>query len=167
MNTVVNTTQSIWRTMAIDAALIVGACLVPTLSHIFAVPLYQLNPMLLMLVAGMLLVKDRRNAMLLAVLMPVVSMVAVGMPSPLKAVCMVAELLTVVSIASMGVWQRVKMNTRLAGFASLLTAMLCGKVVYYALKALLLSSATLIGTPWGIQLAVAVSAALLYALLKK
>jgi hypothetical protein len=43
--------------------------------------------------------------------------------------------------------------------------MLCGKVVYYGLKALLIPAATLVGTPLLTQAAVTVAAAGLYALL--
>ena len=46
-----------------------------------------------------------------------------------------------------------------------LVAMLCGKVVYYGLKALLIPAATLVGTPLLTQAAVTVAAAGLYALL--
>ena len=44
-------------------------------------------------------------------------------------------------------------------------AMLCGKIVYYGLKALLLPSVALIGTPLLTQAVVMVAAAGLYALL--
>ena len=47
----------------------------------------------------------------------------------------------------------------------ILSAMLCGKIVYYLLKALLLPSAALVGTPLLTQAVVMVVAAGLYALL--
>ena len=93
MNTVLSKKTTVARTAIIDAALLAAACLIPTLSHITALPLYMLNPMLLVLLAGMLAVRSRTNAFLLAVLLPVVSMLAVGMPTPLKALCMAAEML--------------------------------------------------------------------------
>ena len=73
---------SLWRVAAVDAALLGAACLVPTLSQLTSLPLYQLNPMLLMLMASLLLVRNARirrlnlrnaNALLLAVAMPIVS----------------------------------------------------------------------------------------------
>ena len=88
----------------LDSVLLATACLIPTLSHITALPLYQLNPMLLVLLAGMLFVPSRANTMLLALLLPTVSMLAVGMPTPLKAVCMVAEMLTIVSLFSPSIY---------------------------------------------------------------
>ena len=155
--------QSLWRIAAIDVLLLTLACLVPTVSHLLAWPLYYLNPMLLVLLAGMLLVRDRRNAYLLAVLLPVVSMLAVGMPTPLKAVCMVAEYASVVFVS--GLLQR--WNDRFVGtLGAMLVAMLTGKAVYYLLKALILAPAVLVSTPVTVQLAVVVVAATLYATVK-
>ena len=144
------------RTIVVDALLLTTACLVPTLSHLFAFPLYHLNPMLLVLLAGMLLVPDKRNALLLALLLPLVSMMAVGMPTPLKALCMMAELSAVVLISG---------RFSVQGFVPMLLAIIGGKIVYYLLKALLLAPAVLVSTPVLTQLIVAVAAAMLFALL--
>ena len=146
------------RTIVVDALLLTTACLVPTLSHLFAFPLYHLNPMLLVLLAGMLLVPDKRNVLLLALLLPWVSMMAVGMPTPLKALCMMAELSAVVLISG---------RFSVQGFGSMLLAIIGGKVVYYLLKALLLAPAVLVSTPVLTQLIVAVAAAMLFALLSR
>lgn len=152
--------QSLWRVAAIDALLVVVACLVPTVSHLLAWPLYYLNPMLLVLLAGMLLVRDRRNAYLLAVLLPVVSMLAVGMPTPLKAVCMVAEYASVVFVSGLlQGWSKRFVGT----LGAMLLAMLAGKAVYYLLKALILAPAVLVSTPVWIQLLVVMASATLYA----
>lgn len=146
------------RTIVVDALLLTTACLVPTLSHLFAFPLYHLNPMLLVLLAGMLLVPGKRNALLLALLLPLVSMMAVGMPTPLKALCMMAELSAVVLISG---------RFSVQGFVPMLLAIIGGKVVYYLLKALLLAPAVLVSTPVLTQLIVAVAAAMLFALLSR
>ena len=146
------------RTIVVDALLLTTACLVPTLSHLFAFPLYHLNPMLLVLLAGMLLVPDKRNALLLALLLPLVSMMAVGMPTPLKALCMMAELSAVVLISG---------RFSVQGFVPMLLAIIGGKVVYYLLKALLLAPAVLVSAPVLTQLIVAVAAAMLFALLSR
>lgn len=160
MNTTSVKVQSLWRVAAIDALLVVVACLVPTVSHLLAWPLYYLNPMLLVLLAGMLLVRDRRNAYLLAVLLPVVSMLAVGMPTPLKAVCMVAEYASVVFVSGLlQGWSKRFVGT----LGAMLLAMLAGKAVYYLLKALILAPAVLVSTPVWIQLLVVMASATLYA----
>ena len=163
MNTTAVKTQSLWRTALIDVVLITVACLVPTLSHLAAVPLYQLNPMLIVLMTGMLLVNDRRNALL-----PLVSMLAVGMPTPAKALCMGAELLTLVSVFTLLQSRWGFASANVAGrFTAVVAAMLCGKMVYYALKAVILAPAVLVSTPWTIQLLVMVGVALLFALLQR
>ena len=95
------------RFALLDTALVTMACLIPAASHLFAVPLYAVNPMLALLLAGILFGKDWRNALLLAVLMPLVSCLLTGMPAAGKMVCMVAELATV---ATMFGWLSRKWN---------------------------------------------------------
>lgn len=177
MNTIQQQTDnvsraSLWRTAAIDVSLLGAACLVPTLSHLTALPLYQLNPMLLMVLASLLLVRDRRagwfnlrnaNAMLLALLLPAVSMLAVGMPSPAKALCMAIELFTVAGLYGL-LRGRITAN-RWAHFGLMVAAILAGKGVYYTLKAIVMGSAVLVGTPVVTQLAVTLAAAFFFALL--
>lgn len=174
INQPTNTVTSawLWRTAAMDLAFVGGACLVPTLSHLTTLPLYQLNPMLLMLLASLLLVRGNRigridlrsaNALLLAVAMPVVSMVAVGMPTPAKALCMAAELTAVAGLYSL-LEDRMPAQ-RWAHFGLMIAAIVAGKGVYYALKALLLAPAALVGTPLPVQALAALAAALLFALL--
>ena len=86
------------RLTALDAVLLTLACLIPAASHLLAVPLYMLNPMLALLLVGVLLGKDWRNALVLAVLLPLVSCLLAGMPTAPKMVCMMAELATVAGL---------------------------------------------------------------------
>ena len=137
--------NKIVRLALTDVALVGAACLIPTVSHLLAVPLYMLNPMLALLLAGLLLGRDWRNALLLAVLMPLVSCLVTGMPAAPKMVCMMAELATVATL--FGVLSR-----RWAALPAVLTAVLAGKVVYYLLKALVIAPAVLVGTVWWLQL---------------
>ena len=162
MKTTQTKEQSLARTLIIDLLLLSAACLVPTVSHLLSWPLYRLNPMLLMLLGALLLVRDRRNAYLMAVLLPVVSMVAVGMPTLPKAVCMAAEFATVVFlIGRMSSW-----GTRFfASFGSTVIAIVGGKCVYYLLKALIVSPAALVTTPLWIQGLSVAGAALIFAAL--
>lgn len=128
-----------------DMALLGAACLVPSVSHLLALPLYMLNPMLALLLAGLLIGRDWRNAMVLAVLMPLVSSLVTGMPAAPKMVCMMAELATV---ATMFGW----LQRKWAVLPAVLTAVLAGKAVYYALKAVVIAPAVLVGTAWWMQL---------------
>ena len=162
MNTHSLKAQPLWRIVSIDVLLLATACLIPTLSHLLALPLYHLNPMLLVLLAGMLLVRDCRNAYLLALLLPLFSMLLVGMPTPAKALCMVAEYATVVFVSH----RLLKEGYGLLGtMGVMVVAMLAGKGVYYLLKALLLSPVQLVTTPVLTQVSVVLAAALLYSAL--
>ena len=159
MNTISVNTKSILSTVAVDALMMAAACLIPAASHLTALPLYQANPMLLILLAGMLLVRDRRNAYLMAVLLPVCSNLIVGMPVASKLICMIPEYLTVVALFQL-VGSRLN-GSVLKTTAAILAAMLGGKVVYYALKAIVMGS--LFATPVALQVVVMLVSALLFA----
>ncbi len=142
MNTKV---QTVTRTVLLDAALLTMACLIPAASHLTALPLYVLNPMLALLLTAMLVSRDRRNALLMAVLLPAVSCMLAGMPTAPKMVCMMAELATVAALFG---W----LQRKWAVLPAVAVAIVAGKVVYYALKALILAPAVLVGTEWTVQL---------------
>ena len=151
----------------LDTLIVAAACLIPAASHLFAVPLYMLNPMLALLLAGMLCeVGGMRyevgvwNSLVLAVLMPLVSSLLVGMPAAPKMVCMMAEMATVVGLFHI-------LSHRWGALWSVFAAIVAGKVVYYALKALVLAPATLVGTEWWIQLLSVVLWGGLFAMLYK
>lgn len=150
--------NSIVRLAALDAVLLTFACLIPAASHLLVVPLYMLNPMLALLLVGMLLGKDTRNALVLAVLLPLVSSLLTGMPAPAKMVCMVAELATVAALFSV-------LSRRWKVLPAVLTAIVAGKVVYYGLKAVVVAPAVLVGTDLWLQLAVVLFWGGLFALL--
>lgn len=142
MNTKV---QTVTRTVLLDAALLTMACLIPAASHLTALPLYVLNPMLALLLTAMLVSRDWRNALLMAVLLPAVSCMLAGMPTAPKMVCMMAELATVAALFG---W----LQRKWAVLPAIAVAIVAGKVVYYALKALILAPAVLVGTEWTVQL---------------
>lgn len=153
-------TRAIGRYAIMDAALIAAACLIPAVSHLTALPLYMLNPMLALLLAGMLLGKDWRNALVLAVLMPAVSCLVVGMPTAAKMLCMMAELATVAGLFHL-------LSRRWAVLPAVLVSVMAAKVVYYALKAVVIAPAVLIGTAWWMQLGAVVLWGGLFAALYK
>lgn len=151
--------QSLFNVVLIDMAILLLACMVPAMSHLSALPLYQFNPMLWMVLLSMLLVRDRHNAYIMAVMLPLVSCLVSGMPSPDKALCMAAELEVVALIVAF-------VSSRKSGwnlFGLTLAAVVAGKVVYYAVKALVVSSVSLVGTPVAVQLLAAVAASALFA----
>lgn len=139
------TVRKVTTLAGLDAVLLAAACLIPAASHVLAFPLYMLNPMLALLLVGILMGRDWRNALALAVLMPLVSSLVVGMPAAPKMVCMMAELAVVAGVFSL-------LARRWSALPAVLVAVLGGKLVYYALKVLILAPATLVGTEWWIQL---------------
>lgn len=153
-------TNPIVKYAVLDTVLVTLACLVPAASHLFAVPLYVANPMLALLLAGMLFGRDWRNALVLAVLMPLVSCLLTGMPAAGKMVCMMAELATVATM--FGVLSR-----RWKVLPAVLVSVLAAKGVYYGLKAMVLAPAVLVGTEWWMQLAAVVLWSGLFAMLYK
>ena len=153
-------TNPIVKYAVLDTVLVTLACLVPAASHLFAVPLYVANPMLALLLAGMLFGRDWRNALVLAVLMPLVSCLLTGMPSAGKMVCMMAELATVATM--FGVLSR-----HWKVLPAVLVSVLAAKVVYYALKAVVVAPVVLVGTEWWMQLGAVVLWSGLFAMLYK
>lgn len=144
----------------LDVLLLTLTCLIPAASHLLAVPLYMLNPMLALLLTGILLGRDWRNAFVLAVLMPLVSCMVVGMPTAPKMVCMMAELATVAVLFHL-------LSRRWATLPAVLVSVLAAKGVYYALKAVIIAPAVLIGTAWWMQLGAVLVWGGLFALLYK
>ncbi len=144
----------------LDMVLVSMACLVPAASHLFAVPLYVANPMLALLLAALLLGRDWKNALVLAVLMPLASCLLTGMPAAPKMVCMVAELATVAVLFG-------ALSRRWKVLPAVLVSVLAAKGVYYALKAVVLAPAVLVGTEWWLQLAAVVLWGGLFAMLYK
>ena len=133
------------KVAAVYAVLLAAGCLVPAVSHVLAWPLYVLNPMLALLLVGMLVSRDWRHSLVLAVLMPLVSSLAVGMPAAPKMVCMMAELATVALVFG-------GLAKRWSVWAAVMTAIVAGKAVYYGLKAVVMAPAVLVGTDWKMQL---------------
>lgn len=154
--------KSISRTLIVDAALLATACLIPALSHLLAFPLYKLNPMLLVLMGGMLLVDSRWNAYIMALLVPFVTCLVVGMPTMSGALCIALEFATVVSVVSLAA-------PRAGGrFWALLAltvgAILAGKGVYYLAKWLIVRPDQLVTTSPLVQAVSVLAIAALFAL---
>ncbi|MBQ9639494.1 MAG: hypothetical protein IJV22_08055 [Bacteroidales bacterium] len=163
--------QSRLRTTLLDLLILEVMCLVPTFSHLLSIPLYQADPMRLLLLAGMLLVANRRNAYLLACALPLVSCLVSGMPTPTKVLIMVAELNVQVALFYQLrdlLSQRLSPRRRLSQMGvtvlSLCAATVGAKLVYYGLKALILSPAVVVSTPLGLQACMMLAAAVVFAL---
>ena len=153
--------------LTIDALVVAMGCFIPTASHLLSFPLYKLNPMLAILLAGMLMgtrmFEERNNlynALLLAVLMPIVSCWLTGMPAVSKMACMLVELAIVVGLFA---W----LSHRWGVFPAILTAIFVGKVIYYVLKYVILDPVVLVETEWWLQLSMMIVWGGLFSLLYK
>lgn len=162
--------QISWRRIWVaDALLIASALLLPALSHLLAFPLYRLNPMLLLLVVGLGLSASlpRRgqlmNGLLLALSMPLLSALLVGMPSPLKAFCMCAELATVALLLCC----LPKSSNTLLKIGRVVLAFFAGKLLFYGLKSLLLAPAVLVTTSLSFQLVSLLAVSVIYLFLTR
>lgn len=153
------------RTVLLDFALLAGIYLLPSLSHLLALPIYLLEPMRLAVLIA-LLFSHRANAWLVAMTLPLASFWMSGHPEPIKAVLMGLEF-SVLIAAYAALRHSVRLPTMFAMGAAIVT----GKIVYYGCKALLLSvgwlGGALISTPWTLQLATAAGTAVAFGLIER
>ena len=142
--------RPVFRTAALNVLLCIGVVAIPSLSHAAAFPLYRLEPMRLLLFVA-ILCSGRRNALLMALWLPLLSMLTSGHPVFPKVVLIQGEL--VVNTLVFYVLFR-RSGSFVLGAAS---SVLASKVVYYGAKFILIKTALmggdLIATPWAYQLA--------------
>ena len=153
-----------------DAAALLFIYLVPTLSHLTAVPFYLIDPMRIAVLGALLATRNWKNALVLAVTLPLFSS-AVGM-HPVFPKCLLIAVELSVNVL-LFVWlARVfgkgakgrGMHIGAAAFVSIVLS----KVLYYALKALVLYAGLLqmelVSTGLWIQLALAVIISIAFAI---
>jgi hypothetical protein len=150
--------------LLIDVVLLAALYLLPSFSHLTALPLYKLEPMRIALIIA-LLFTNRANTYLIAFTIPLASAMITGHPVPFKAVLMGIELS--ILVATYGYLVRME---RIPAFAALTAGILFGKLVYYAMKFAALSAGllagSLISTPLQTQLVLAVGTAAIFALIE-
>ena len=148
MESIVKAVITYRRAIVIDVVFVLAIVFLPSLSHLFAFPLYRLEPMRLLLILA-LPFAARGHSYLLALILPLVSLITSGHPLPAKALLMTAELL-------LNVW----LFWWLAGwlghrFGAMLGSIAGSKLCYYGAKFLLIQVAVLnpplVGTALWIQ----------------
>lgn len=141
-----------------DAAAVLFVFAVPALSHLTSVPFYLLDPMRMAVLGALLFSRNWKNALVLALALPLFSFAVSGHPVYPKFLLIAAELSVNVLLFA---WLSRKMNAGIAAFVSILLS----KVLYYGFKAAVLSAgllqADLISTTiwWQLGVAVGLSAA--------
>jgi len=151
-------------TILIDIALLAALYLLPSFSHVTAMPLYMFEPMRVALIIA-LLFTSRANAYLIAFTLPLASFLLSGHPVPFKALLMGIEL--TVLVASYGYLAQ---KLRVPAFAALTAAILAGKLVYYTMKYAALGAGllggSLVSTPLQTQVLLALGTAAIFGLVE-
>jgi len=150
--------------LMIDVVLLTALFLLPSFSHLTALPLYKLEPMRIALIVA-LLFTHRKNAYLIAFTIPLASAWITGHPPPLKAVLMGIEF----SVLVTGYTYLVR-NDHIPAFFALAAGILLGKSVYYSMKFMALSAGwlggNLVTTPVRTQLLLGLGTAAVFALVE-
>lgn len=121
---------------------------IPVLSHLFALPVYYIEPMRLMLVLA-IAHTSKKNAYILAATLPIFSFVVSAHPVFIKTLLISGELL-------LNVWLFFFISEKIKNkFGSMLLSVGLSKISYYLLKFALLSAVllegSLVSTPLAIQ----------------
>jgi hypothetical protein len=145
-----------------DLAALIGIYFIPSLSHALAFPLYMFEPMRIVLFTAYLFSRNHTNALILALTLPLFSMLSSGHPILPKALLMSGELFVNVLFFIL-----LLKHTKWGVFLSLLSAIIASKLVYYGIKFLLIRGAVfedrLISTPILTQVIIALVIAALFA----
>ena len=115
------------KTYLIDFFLLLFIYFVPALSHLFAFPVYYLDPMRIALVVA-LIHTSKKNTFLIALTLPLFSFLISSHPQFIKSFLLSAELL--LNLTFFFLLKEKLKNV----FASLLASIIISKVIYYFLK---------------------------------
>jgi hypothetical protein len=164
MATALATLQKHRNVILIDVVLLAALYLLPSFSHLTALPLYKFEPMRIALIVA-LLFTNRANTYLIAFTIPLASAMITGHPEPFKALLMGIEFTILVAGYSYLV-----QKVRIPAFAALTAAILLSKVVYYAMKFAALGAGLLAGnlvsTPVQTQMVLAIGTAAVFGLIE-
>ena len=132
------------KTYLIDLLLISFIYFLPAISHLFAFPIYYLDPMRIALVIT-LAHTAKRNSYLIALTLPLVSFLISSHPQIIKSVLISSELLINLALFFY-LSKRIKNE-----FISLSVSIIASKIFYYAAKYLLINAGmindSLVSTP--------------------
>ena len=141
--------RPVFKTVTLDILLCAAAIAVPSLSHAAALPLYKFDPMRLLIFVAILFT-SRRNALLMALWLPLLSLLTSGHPVFPKVMLIQGELALNVLVFSV-LFRRMRRFVLAAGISVLVS-----KAAYYAAKFVLIRAVLLegdlIATPWHFQL---------------
>ena len=141
------------QTLLADLLIVVFIYFIPAISHLFAFPVYYLDPMRIAIVFA-LIATSKKNTFLIALTLPIFSFLISSHPSMMKSFLLVTELLL-----NLGIFFLIKDKFNNI-FLSFLTSIIFSKIVYYLLKFVFINSEILddqlFSTPVIFQIIVAV-----------
>ncbi|NMB83171.1 MAG: hypothetical protein GYA14_15280 [Ignavibacteria bacterium] len=141
------------RTLLFDLFAILFIAFAPAISHMIALPLYMLEPMRILLIAS-IVHTSRKNSYIIALLLPVFSIIISAHPSFYKALLISSELLLNVFLFSL------LLNYFKNTFAAIFTSIVISKLFYYTAKFGMISfgmiNGELISTPIYLQVIVTI-----------
>jgi hypothetical protein len=136
------------RTFIFDILALFAIYLVPAISHLFSFPVYYLEPMRIIMILA-IAYTSRKNAYLIALTLPIFSLLISAHPSLIKSFLVTGELLLNVWLFSFLLEKFSNKTT------SIFLSILISKCCYYLVKYLLINTAVmsgdLISTPLYIQ----------------
>jgi len=115
------------KTYLIDFSLLLLIYFLPALSHLFAFPIYYLDPMRIALVVA-LVHTSKKNAFIIALTLPLFSFLISAHPQILKSFLLSAEL--IINLSLFFLFKEKIKNV----FTSLFLSIFISKVIYYFLK---------------------------------
>ncbi len=154
---------NILQVIIVDSFILLMMLFLPAISHLMAFPLYKFEPMRIMVLLGFLLSANKKNAYLLAFVLPLFSFAVSGHPVVVKAFLMMSELVINVFLFS------ILMDKRINTFISMFFSVVLSKIIYYATKFLLISvgllNTNLVDTNIGVQISITCGIAMIFAFL--
>jgi len=137
------------KSIVFDLIALMAIYLVPAVSHLLSFPVYYLEPMRIMLILA-IVHTSRRNAYLIAITLPLFSLLVSAHPSLIKTSLITSELL-------LNVWLFFFLSEKLSNKSlSIFLSIIASKIFYYLVKYLLSTSVLmggeLISTPMYIQI---------------
>ncbi len=155
-----------WKPVAVDFLILLLVYFIPALSHVTPFPLYYLDPMRLLLLTGYLLSRNPVNAYILAVTIPLFSMLVTGHPVFYKSLLISFELLS-----NMLFFHFLLSKTKWPAAVLIFISIIFAKLIYYGCKYIFIQAGLieggLIATGLLTQLWVITGLSLLFGLLYK
>lgn len=121
-----------YKTLLIDAILVLLVLVLPIIAHITSIPFYIFDPMRLSVLGVYLLLRNKGNALVLAIALPILSFLISGHPIFIKNILISIELIINVLIIDRLLYHNYN------AFASAMISIIVSKVLYYILKAALI-----------------------------